>query len=75
MKSKQARIALTSVILFILDSAITYIVFNITGSKLSIMQSIEYGGIPITLIYWILVFAGILNYDDQDRIDKDCSKE
>ena len=75
MKSKKARIALTSVVLFVLDTVITYIIFYISGSKISIVQAIGYGGIPITLIYWCLVFAGILNYDDRDSSDKDDPKE
>ena len=75
MKSKRARIALTTVILFILDTVITYAIFNVSGSKTTILESIGYGGIPITLIYWVLIFAGIVNYDDPDRIDKECEKE
>jgi len=70
MKSKKTRIALTTVILFVLDTAITYLVFNVTGSKITILKSICFGGIPMVLIYWVLIFAGIIHYDDQNRIDK-----
>lgn len=74
MKSKKTRIALTSVILFMLDTIITYIVFNVSGSELTIKESMGYGGIPITLIYWVLISAGILNYDDPDSSDTDGSE-
>jgi|GEM_PF-4184559 len=75
MTSKKARIARTSVILFMLDTVITYLVFIVCGSPITVPQAIGYGGIPIMLIYWVLIFAGILQYDDPDKIEKDCSKE